>query len=58
MWRLQRALTAAGLKPGFSGVYDARTVAAVQKYRKARKLPAYTTTESKVWAQLRKGRTA
>jgi hypothetical protein len=58
VWRLQRALTAAGLKPGFSGVYDARTVKAVQAYRKARKLPAYTTTESSVWAQLTRGRTA
>ena len=58
VWRLQRSLTAAGLKPGLSGVYDARTVRAVQKYRKARKLPGYTTTESKVWGQLRRGKTA
>jgi hypothetical protein len=58
VWRLQRALTAAGLAPGTSGVYDAKTVRAVQKYRKARKLAGYTTTESTVWAQLRRGRTA
>ena len=58
VWRLQRALTAAGLKPGLTGVYDAKTVRAVQAYRKARKLPGYTTTESKVWSQLRSGRTA
>jgi hypothetical protein len=58
VWRLQRALTAAGLAPGTSGVYDARTVRAVQKYRKARKLAGYTTTESTVWAQLRRGKTA
>lgn len=57
VWRLQRALTAAGLTPGFSGVYDAKTVAAVRKYRTARQLPAYTTTESTVWGQLRRGRT-
>jgi hypothetical protein len=30
----------------------------VQKYRKARKLAGYTTTESTVWAQLRRGKTA
>jgi peptidoglycan hydrolase-like protein with peptidoglycan-binding domain len=57
VWRLQRALTAAGLKPGLTGVYDAKTVSAVQKYRKARKLPGYTTTESTVWKQLRRGKT-
>lgn len=56
VWRLQRSLTAAGLKPGLSGVYDARTVRAVVAYRKARKLPGYTTTESKVWGQLRRGK--
>jgi peptidoglycan hydrolase-like protein with peptidoglycan-binding domain len=58
VWRLQRSLTAAGLKPGLTGVYDAKTVRAVQAYRKARKLPGYTTTESTVWKQLRQGRTA
>jgi len=58
VWRLQRALTAAGLKPGFSGVYDARTVKAVQAYRKARRLSGYTTTESSVWLQLQRGKTA
>lgn len=58
VWRLQQALTAAGLKPVLNGVYDAKTVKAVQSYRKARKLSGYTTTESTVWAQLRRGRTA
>ncbi|MCL3817455.1 glycoside hydrolase domain-containing protein [Aeromicrobium wangtongii] len=58
VWRLQRALTAAGLKPGFSGVYDAKTVKAVQAYRKARKLSGYTTTDGAVWAQLQRGRRA
>ncbi|WP_396047552.1 glycoside hydrolase domain-containing protein [Aeromicrobium sp. UC242_57] len=50
VWRLQRALIAAGLRPRMSGVYDDKTVKAVKAYRKARKLPAYPTTESKMWA--------
>jgi peptidoglycan hydrolase-like protein with peptidoglycan-binding domain len=58
VWRLQRALTAAGLKPGLSGVYDAKTVKAVKAYRKARKLSGYTTTESTVWSALQRGKTA
>ncbi len=57
VWRLQRSLTAAGLKPGASGVYDARTVKAVVAYRKARKLSGYTTTESSVWSLLQRGKT-
>ena len=57
VWRLQQSLTAAGLRPGTSGVYDARTVTAVKAYRKARKLSGYTTTESTVWSQLQRGRT-
>jgi len=58
VWRLQQSLTAAGLKPGLTGVYDARTAASVKAYRKARKLSGYTTTESKVWSQLRRGKKA
>jgi peptidoglycan hydrolase-like protein with peptidoglycan-binding domain len=58
VWRLQRALTAAGAKPGQTGVYDARTVKAVRTYRKARRLSSYPTVESKVWSQLRRGKTA
>lgn len=58
VWRLQRALTAAGTKPGLSGVYDAKTVRAVSKYRAARKLSSWPTTESKMWSQLRHGKTA
>ncbi|MET0467241.1 MAG: glycoside hydrolase domain-containing protein [Aeromicrobium sp.] len=57
VWRLQRSLVAAGLRPRLTGVYDANTVTAVRAYRKARGLPAYTTTESKVWTQLRRGKT-
>ncbi|MCW2790538.1 MAG: hypothetical protein JWP56_2841 [Aeromicrobium sp.] len=58
VWRLQRSLTAAGLTPRLTGVYDAKTVAAVKAYRKARGLSAYTTTESTVWSQLQHGKTA
>lgn len=58
VWRLQRALTAAGVNPGLTGVYDARTVKAVQAYRKARGLRGYTTTEAELWAQLQSGQIA
>jgi peptidoglycan hydrolase-like protein with peptidoglycan-binding domain len=58
VWRLQRSLIAAGLRPRMTGVYDANTVKAVEAYRKARKLSSYTTTESTVWAQLQRGKTA
>jgi hypothetical protein len=57
VWRLQRTLTAAGLHPRLTGVYDASTVAAVKAYRKAHKLTTYATTESSVWALLRRGKT-
>lgn len=56
VWRLQRSLVAAGLHPRLTGRYDDDTVAAVKAYRKARGLPAYSTTESSVWAELRRGR--
>ncbi|AWB91069.1 glycoside hydrolase domain-containing protein [Aeromicrobium chenweiae] len=58
VWRLQRSLIAAGLRPRLTGIYDGNTVKAVQAYRKARGLPTYTTTESTVWAQLQRGKTA
>ncbi|MCW2829958.1 MAG: hypothetical protein JWP31_650 [Aeromicrobium sp.] len=58
VWRLQRALIAAGLGPRLSGRYDGSTVAAVKEYRRARGLPAYTTTEASVWSELRRGKTA
>ncbi|MET0928187.1 MAG: glycoside hydrolase domain-containing protein [Aeromicrobium sp.] len=57
VWRLQRSLVAAGLRPRLTGVYDASTVKAVQAYRKALRLPGYTTTESKVWSKLQRGKT-
>lgn len=58
VWRLQRSLVAAGLKPRLTGVYDARTISAVAAYRKARKLPSRPTTESGMWAELQRGKTA
>lgn len=57
VWRLQRSLIAAGLPLRITGVYDKRTVKAVRAYRKARKAAAYTTTDSSIWSQLRRGKT-
>ena len=58
VWRLQRALTAAGLKVTANGVYDAKTVSAVKAYRKANKLTEYSTTEASIWALLLNGKIA
>ncbi len=58
VWRLQRALIAAGLKPKLTGTYDSSTVAAVKAYRKARGLTQYSTTEASVWSRLQHGKTA
>ncbi len=58
VWRLQRSLIAAGLRPRLTGVYDASTEKAVKAYRKARKLPQDPTVDAKVWTQLQRGRTA
>ncbi|MDR7085833.1 peptidoglycan hydrolase-like protein with peptidoglycan-binding domain [Aeromicrobium panaciterrae] len=58
VWRLQRALTAAGLKPSLNGIYDPKTVTAVKTYRENNDLPRYSTTESTVWTLLQRGRTA
>lgn len=58
VWRLQRSLAAAGLKLRITGVYDAKTVKAVAAYRKARKLPSYSTTESGLWNELKRGKTS
>lgn len=57
VWRLQRSLAAAGARLRVNGVYDSRTVKAVQAYRVARGLPGYTTTEATVWAELQRGQT-
>jgi len=56
VWRLQRALTAAGTSVRINGVYDTRTVAAVKSYRRANGLVAYETTESSVWSLLQRGK--
>ncbi len=56
VWRLQRALIAAGLRPRLTGRYDGSTVAAVKAYRKANKLSEYSTTEATVWSLLQRGR--
>ncbi|MEJ7636309.1 glycoside hydrolase domain-containing protein [Aeromicrobium sp.] len=58
VWRLQRSLIAAGLRPSLTGLYDTNTVAAVKAYREARGLTTYTTTESSVWSLLQRGKTA
>ncbi len=57
VWRLQRALLGAGLKPSINGLYDSKTVSAVKAYRKANKLTQYSTTEATVWGLLQRGRT-
>ncbi|HUP98995.1 MAG TPA: glycoside hydrolase domain-containing protein [Aeromicrobium sp.] len=56
VWRLQRALRAAGAKVPVNGLYDSGTVAAVKQYRAARGLPGYETTEWRVWRELFRGR--
>jgi peptidoglycan hydrolase-like protein with peptidoglycan-binding domain len=58
VWRLQRSLIAAGLKPRLTGRYDSSTVAAVKAYRKANGLTVYSTTEATVWSLLQRGKTA
>lgn len=57
VWRLQRALVAAGADLRITGVYDSRTVKAVGVYRAARGLPAYPTVEAGLWAELQRGQT-
>ena len=56
VWRLQRALTAAGTSVTINGVYDSKTVSAVKAYRSAYSLTAYETTESSVWSLLQNGK--
>lgn len=58
VWRLQRTLIAAGLKPSLNGIYDPKTVTSVKTYRENNELPRYSTTESTVWTLLQRGRTA
>ena len=56
VWRLQRALTAAGTRVSVNGVYDGKTVSAVKAYRSANGLSSYETTESSVWSLLQRGK--
>jgi peptidoglycan hydrolase-like protein with peptidoglycan-binding domain len=56
VWRLQRALTAAGTSVTVNGVYDSKTVSAVKAYRSANGLSSYETTESSVWSLLQRGK--
>ena len=56
VWRLQRALTAAGTSVTVNGVYNSKTVSAVKAYRSANGLSSYQTTESSVWSLLQRGK--
>ena len=56
VWRLQRALTAAGTSVSINGVYDTKTVSAVKAYRSANGLTSYETTDSSVWSLLQRGK--
>jgi hypothetical protein len=56
VWRLQRALTAAGASVTVNGVYGKKTVSAVKSYRSANGLTSYETTESSVWSLLKRGK--
>jgi peptidoglycan hydrolase-like protein with peptidoglycan-binding domain len=56
VWRLQRALTAAGTSVSINGVYDSKTASAVKSYRSANSLTSYETTESSVWSLLQHGK--
>jgi hypothetical protein len=55
VWRLQRALTAAGESVTINGYFDRQTAAAVKAYRVANGLGAYPTAEAKVWSALKRG---
>jgi peptidoglycan hydrolase-like protein with peptidoglycan-binding domain len=56
VWRLQRALVAAGKGVTINGVYDSKTVSAVRSYRSGNGLSSYDTTESSVWSLLQRGK--
>ncbi|MCW2750050.1 MAG: hypothetical protein JWR83_1160 [Aeromicrobium sp.] len=58
VWRLQRALVAAGEKITITGLYNPKTASAVQDYRDANGLARYVTTESTVWGLLHTGKIA
>jgi len=56
VWRLQRALIAAGLHPRLTGIFDSSTITAVKAYRKANGLTQYSTAEKSVWSLLQRGK--
>ena len=56
VWRLQRALTAAGASVTINGVYGSGTASAVKSYRSANGITSYETTESSVWSLLQRGK--
>jgi peptidoglycan hydrolase-like protein with peptidoglycan-binding domain len=56
VWRLQRALTTAGLSVTINGVFDSKTESAVRSYRTGNGLTSYGTVESSVWSLLQRGK--
>jgi len=56
VYRLQRALRAAGQNVDITGVFDAKTTAAVRSYRRSVGLPAWPSADRRVWAALQRGR--
>lgn len=58
VWRLQRALRAAGASVPVNGVFDAATQRAVESYRRANGQPGYPTATEAVWNLLRRGKAA
>ena len=56
VWRIQRALIAAGLHPRLTGIFDSSTITAVKAYRKANGLTQYSTAEKSVWSLLQRGK--
>ena len=57
VWRLQRALRAAGYDVPVDGVYGIRTAVVAKEYRRARAGSSYPTFNAGHWAFLRKGLT-
>jgi peptidoglycan hydrolase-like protein with peptidoglycan-binding domain len=57
VWRLQRALKAAGWDVSLNGFYNSKTAHAVASYRNAAGLAGYQTTVPSVWRQLKAGET-
>lgn len=56
VWRAQRSLKAGGANVSVNGIFDARTAAAVKRFRQKNGLPGYQTLEASVWRKLQAGR--